>query len=60
MDTIALGYWNEKKEKLKQKYQIISDEDLYFHDGKEKEMMEMLGNKLGITKEELRHIITAL
>lgn len=60
MNTNITGYWNEKKEKLKQKYQIITDEDLRFFDGKEKEMIEMLGYKLGKSKEELRNIITAL
>ena len=55
-----IGYWNEKKEKLKQKYAIITDEDFLFNEGKEKEMMEMLGYKLGKTKEELRKIISKL
>jgi len=56
----VLGYWNERKEKLKQKYKIISDEDLRFREGKEKEMMEILGYKIGKTKDELRNIISAL
>jgi hypothetical protein len=60
MDSNVLGFWNEKKEKLKQKYQIITDDDLCFSDGKEKEMMEILGYKLGKTKEELLTIITTL
>ncbi|MDP4208178.1 MAG: general stress protein CsbD [Bacteroidota bacterium] len=60
MNTNVTGYWNEKKEKLKQKFPIIIDEDLHFREGKEKEMMEMLGYKLGKTKEELRNIITTL
>ena len=45
---------------LKRKYQIISDEDLHFREGKEKEMMEILGYKLGKTQEQLRNIIAAL
>ena len=60
MNTNVIGFWNKKKEKLKQQYQIITDEDLRFREGKEKEMIEMLGYKLGKTKEELRNIITAL
>jgi hypothetical protein len=60
MNTNVIGYWNEKKEKLKQKYAIITDKDLRFSDGKEKEMIEMLGYKLGKTKEELVNIIAAL
>jgi hypothetical protein len=60
MDTNEIGFWNEKKEKLKQKYINITDEDLHFHEGKEKEMIEMLGYKLGKTKEELANIIATL
>lgn len=54
------GYWNGKKEKIKQKYPFITDEDLNFHEGKELEMMEMLGYKLGKTTDEMRRIINAL
>jgi uncharacterized protein YjbJ (UPF0337 family) len=60
MNTNAIGYWNVKKEKLKQKYQGITDDDLRFTDGKEKEMIEKLGYKLGKTKDELRNIIIEL
>ena len=60
MDKNIIGFWDGKKEKLKQKYPIITDEDLKFNEGKEKEMIEILGYKLGKTKEELVHIITWL
>jgi len=60
MNTSRIGFWNEKKEKLKKKYQFITDEDLRFREGKEKEMIEMLGYKLGKSEDELRKIITAL
>lgn len=60
MNTNRFGFWNERKEKLKQKYQIITDEDLHFRDGKEQEMIELLGYKLGKSKDEVRKIITAL
>jgi hypothetical protein len=60
MSTSNIGFWNEKKEKLKQKYAIITDEDLLFYEDKEQEMMELLGYKLGKTKEQLRNIIAAL
>ena len=60
MNTDVIGYWNEKKEKLKQRYQIITEEDLRFREGKEQEMIEILGYKLGKTKEELRNIIARL
>lgn len=54
------GYWNGKKEKIKQKFPIITDDDLNFHEGKEVEMIEMLGYKLGKTIDEMRRIITDL
>ena len=60
MNTKVIGYWNIKKEKLKQKYKNLSDKDLCFSEGKEKEMFEILGYKLGKTKQELLNIIVAL
>ena len=60
MDINIIGYWNEKKEKLKNKYSNINDEDLCFSDSKEKEMIELLGYKLSISKFELCKIIEDL
>jgi hypothetical protein len=60
MNKKVIGYWDIKKEKLKQKYKNLSDKDLCFSEGKEKEMIEMLGNKLGKTKQELLNIIITL
>jgi hypothetical protein len=60
MNTNITGYWNEKKEKLKQKFSTIHDDDLSFSYGKEKEMLEILGYKLGKTKDELRNILVTL
>jgi len=57
MENIVVGFWNERKEILKQKFPGISDNDLQFNDGKEKEMMEMLGYKLGKSEDELRKIV---
>lgn len=54
------GYWNGKKAKIKQLFPLITDEDLSFREGKEAEMIEMLGYKLGKTIEEIRKIIAAL
>ena len=60
MNEKVNDYWKIKKKKLKQKYEILSDKDLCFSEGKEKEMIEMLGNKLGKTKQELLDIIITL
>jgi hypothetical protein len=55
-----IGYWNEKKEKLLKKYKNLTDKDLSYNEGKEKEMIEILGYKLGKTKQELLKIIITL
>jgi hypothetical protein len=55
-----IGYWEKKKEKLKERFPVITDEDLRYREGKEKEMIEMLGNKLGKSKLELIDIIVAI
>jgi len=60
MEAMISEYWNEKKEKIKQKYTSITDQDLILYEGKEKEMIEKLEYKLGITKLELAKIIEAL
>ncbi|MFO8022589.1 MAG: general stress protein CsbD [Perlabentimonas sp.] len=60
MENYSVGFWNERKGKLKEKYPDISDEDLNFHKNKEKEMMERLSYKLGKTKEELRTIVNTI
>jgi hypothetical protein len=60
MKTTVVGYWNYKKEKLKQKFEILTEKDLSYNEGKEKEMIELLGYKLGKTKQELLSIIISL
>jgi uncharacterized protein YjbJ (UPF0337 family) len=60
MNTNVIGYWDKKKGKLKQRFPVITDEDLRFREGKEKEMIEMLGYKLGKSKQELLNIIVAI
>lgn len=52
--------WNERKEKLKQKFPVITEEDLHYYDGKEAVMIERLAYKLGKTSAELRYIIHAV
>ena len=54
------GYWNGKREKIKKKYPIITDENLEFREGKEAEIMELLAYKLGKTINEMRLIIAEL
>ena len=54
------GNWNEQKGKLKQKFAVLTDNDLMFEEGKKDEMLGKLQIKLGKTKEELHKIIAAL
>jgi len=59
--TIELkGNWNEQKGKLKQRFAILTDNDLMFADGKKDEMLGKIQIKLGKTKEELRSLIESL
>jgi uncharacterized protein YjbJ (UPF0337 family) len=61
MNTIEMkGNWNEQKGKLKQKFAMLTDNDLMFAKGKKEEMYGRLQTKLGKTKEELLSIIEAL
>jgi uncharacterized protein YjbJ (UPF0337 family) len=58
--TEVKGNWNEQKGKLKQKFAILTDNDLLFDEGKQDEMFGKLQIKLGKTKEELHDIIKGL
>jgi len=54
------GNWEEQKGKLKQKFAILTDNDVLLFEGKKEEMLGRLQIKLGKTKEELQRIIAAL
>ena len=56
----AKGNWNEQKGKLKQKFAVLTDNDLLYEEGKQDEMYGRLQIKLGKTKEELHKIIGEL
>jgi uncharacterized protein YjbJ (UPF0337 family) len=58
--TVAKGTWNEQKGILKQRFAILTENDLLFEEGKKDEMLGKLQIKLGKTKEELRAVISAL
>ena len=61
MNTTGLkGNWEEQKGRLKQKFAILTDNDVLFIEGKKEEMLGRLQVKLGKTKEELQKIIAAL
>jgi len=58
--TEIKGNWNEQKGKLKQKFAMLTDNDLMFEEGKKDEMFGRLQIKLGKTKEEIEEIIAAI
>ena len=61
MNTTELkGNWEEQKGKLKQKFAMLTNNDLLFEEGKKEEMLGRLQIKLGKTREELQSIIAAL
>ena len=60
MRTNTVGYWKDKSEKLLKKYDNLTDKDLRFNLGKEKEMIETVGFKLGKSMKELVSIIITL
>lgn len=52
--------WKKKKEVLKKRYTSLSDEDLTYEKGKEKQLISRIQQKLGKTKEEVKRIIKQL
>ncbi|MDP3452227.1 MAG: CsbD family protein [Bacteroidales bacterium] len=58
--TEVKGNWIEMKGKLKQKFAILTDDDLMLAEGKEDELYGRLQIKLGKSKEELHKIISNL
>lgn len=61
MNTKELkGNWETQKGKLKQKFAVLTDNDLMFKEGKKEEMMGRVQAKIGKTKEELEKIIESL
>jgi uncharacterized protein YjbJ (UPF0337 family) len=53
------GNWNFQKGKLKEKFAILTDDDLLYEQGKKDEMLGKIQIKIGKTKEELDKIIEA-
>ena len=55
MNTTEMkGTWEEQKGKLKQRFAVLTDNDLMFAEGKKEEMYGRLQKSLGKTKAELQ------
>jgi uncharacterized protein YjbJ (UPF0337 family) len=52
--------WKEIKAKLKQRYPVLTDDDLTFSNGREETLLARLQKRLGKSSEELRQIIRDL
>ena len=57
---IPSNAWGHKKIKLKNKYGILSEDDLAYEPGKENELSARLQARLNLTADELHKIINAL
>ncbi len=55
--TELKGNWKEAKGKIKQKFAMLTDDDLLLVEGKEDELVGRLQAKLGKTKDEIHQII---
>jgi len=58
--TELKGNWSETKGKLKQKFAMLTDNDVLLVEGKQDELLGRLQAKLGKTKEEVQRIISEL
>jgi uncharacterized protein YjbJ (UPF0337 family) len=58
--TEVKGNWNEQKGILKQKFAVLTDNDLMYKEGKREEMFGKLQIKLGKSREELHKIVDSL
>jgi uncharacterized protein YjbJ (UPF0337 family) len=54
------GNWKEQKGKLKERFAVLTDNDLMLADGNNEETLGRIQIVLGKSKEELEKIITSL
>ena len=54
------GKWEDQKVRLKQRFAVLTDNDLLFSEGKKEEMLNKLQIILGKSKEEMQKIIAGL
>ena len=56
-DLELKGTWNETKGKLKEKYAMLTDNDLAYEEGQEDQLVGQLQEKLGKSKKEVKDIL---
>lgn len=52
-----ISRWNEVKERLKRRYNMLTDDDLMFRFGREGELIGRLQRKLGKTRADVMRMI---
>jgi hypothetical protein len=55
-----ISNWNRTKEKLKQKFSFLTDEDLFLQANNQDDLLERLQMKIGKDKQQLLRLITNL
>ena len=58
--TELKGNWNDIKERLEHKFSMLTDNDLWFVEGEQDEMLSCIQLKLGKTNEEMNELIFEL
>jgi uncharacterized protein YjbJ (UPF0337 family) len=58
--TEIKGDWAELKDRLKQKFTALTDDDVRLEEGRQDDLYARLQKKLGKTKEEIHQLIAAL
>lgn len=52
--------WNVKKDQLKEKFDELSEADLYYNKGEEEELVERIQKKTGKNKDEVIRLLEEL
>ena len=58
--TEQKGNWKRQKERLKQKFDSLTDDELIFEADEEEQKIKKLEQKLGKTKKEIQQIIAGM
>lgn len=59
IDTFKItGNWEEQSKMLKNKFSQLTDSDLKFEVGKEKQLLERIGNRISKKPEDVMNIIS--
>lgn len=53
----VINRWNAVKDILKNRYQVLTDDDLTFKSGREGELIGRLQQKLGLSRADIMRII---